>query len=178
MLNLLPRQQKILLQKEYSGRRLIVWLGSIALALVISLILLSPSYFLTRIRADETRGELENAKRALDAELPPKEIIAELQTAVRNAEDLKPLTKSLSVYELVKIFETRPKTIRIAGISFSEQAEGQPTITVNGRAENRDGLTAFGRALESRVEFATVNLPVSNFVKEKDIDFSMTITLK
>ncbi len=178
MLNLLPQKQKILLQKEYSGRRMIVWLGSIALALVISLILLSPSYFLTRIRAEEARGELESAKRALDAELPPKEMLAEFQAAVRNAEALKPLTKSLSVYELVKLFEARPKTIRITGISFSEQAEGRPTIVVNGRAENRDGLTAFGRALEERVEFATVNLPVSNFVKEKDIDFSMTVVLK
>lgn len=178
MLNLLPQQQKILLQKEYFRRRMIVLLGSIALALVISLVLLSPLYFLTRSRAEETKRELESAKRALDAELPPKEIMAELQTAVHNAEALKPLTKSLSVYELVKIFEARPKTIRIEGISFLEQAEGRPTITVNGRAENRDSLTAFGRVLESRVEFATVNLPVSNFVKEKDINFSMTITLK
>jgi hypothetical protein len=45
MLNLLPQEQKAILKKEYSNRRLIVWLGLVICVLVISLILLAPSFF-------------------------------------------------------------------------------------------------------------------------------------
>jgi len=178
MLNLLPQEQKKILKKEYSSRRLAVWLGSVVCVLAISLVLLSPSYFLTKIKAGEVRIELENTKRALDAELPPQEIVTELVAAVSHAEALKPLRKPLSVYDLVKIFESKPATIRIFDIAFQEQVATQPTITVIGEALDRESLIAFGQALESRVEFATVDLPVSNFVEEKNINFSMTIMLK
>jgi hypothetical protein len=178
MLNLLPQEQKNLLKKEYSNRRIVVWLGLIMCVLVISLILLAPSYFLTRMKAEQVRTELENTKRSLDAEMPPAEIVAELEAAVRHAEALKPLVKQQSLYELLQIFESKPNTIRITGLSFRGGTNGKSIIELKGKAVDRESLTGFGRALEGRAEFETVDLPVSNFVKEKDIEFSMIVTLK
>lgn len=178
MLNLLPQQEKNTLKKEYSSRRIIVWLGAVCAVLLVSLVLLIPSYFLTKMRASTTETELAQAKSSLDAQMPSKEIVDQLQAAVRHAEILKPLTKPMSVYDLMKIFESKPREIKITSISFLQNDTGRPTISLGGRAVDRESLTSFARTLEARVEFATVDLPVSNFVKEKNIDFSMTITLK
>lgn len=178
MLNLLPSQQKIAIQKEYSARRYIVAFGFVISVLAISLALLSPSYFSTRTRAKIAGDELKFVKQAIDAELPSAELVSELSAAVKHAEALKPLAKPVSVYELVRIFEGKPKTIKISDISFSDQTGDRPVFTLRGMAQDRESLTAFGRTLESRVEFESVDLPISNFVKERDIDFSMTIALK
>ncbi len=178
MLNLLSQEQKAILKKDYSLRRTIVWLEAIIVAMLISLVLLTPSYFLTKIRAEQAKVDLENNKRILDAKLPPAEMVAEIQAAVRVTQDLRPLVERRSVYDLVKIFESHPPQIKILKISFLEQTDGISRFIVDGRANDRESLTAFGRALEGRVEFATVDLPVSNFVKESNINFSMTITLK
>jgi len=181
MLNLNTPEQKSALNKEYTTRQVVVWLGMFVVVLAISIVLLSPSYFLARIRAEAAKAELEAAKRTLDAKLPPAEMVSEIQAAVRTAQDLRPLTASRSVYELIKIFESNPAEIKINSISFVEKAADglrPATATVEGWALDRESLTLFGRTLESRVEFASVDLPVSNFVKESNIDFVMTIVLK
>ena len=178
MLNLLPQKQKVQLKKEYFLRRVIVGLELLLVVLVISLILLTPSYFLTRIRAEEASVELESVRRQLDSRLPPAEMVREISNGVRDAGALRPLANQRSAYELIRIFESRPITIKISEIEFSAPAAGQAQILVKGVAADRESLTAFGRTLEGRAEFQTVNVPVSNFVKEKNIDFLMTITLK
>lgn len=181
MLNILPQQQKNINQKEYTARRVAVGLGLVFAVSVISLALLAPSYFLVRVKAEVVRKELESTKKILDAKLPPKEIMSELTAAIRHAEALKPLREPVSISELIKIFEAKPSSIKITNIGYKEKeddASSRATLTLLGKAPDRESLTAFGRVLESRVEFEAVDLPVSNFVKEHDIDFSMTITLK
>lgn len=179
MLNLLPKEQKNVLRKEYTNRLVVVWLGAIIAVLVISLVLLAPSYFLTKVRANEATAELENAKQILAAKLPPSDVVSAVQSAVRSADALRPLTKPQSVFELIKIFEIKPAGVTLSSISFDEATDlGPAKMIVQGRAADREKLTMFSRSLESRVEFASVDVPVSNFVREKDIYFSMTITLK
>lgn len=178
MINIVPEQQKEVLKKEYEYRRAVVFCGLVIFILMVSLILLIPSYFLTNIRAKEVSVELEKSKQALNEELPPEDVMKELAVAVHHANDLKPFTKPVSVYDLMRIFESKPAAITITQIAFTDRTSGQPQISLSGRAQDRESLTAFGRALESRVEFARVDLPVSNFAKESNIDFSMNITTK
>jgi Tfp pilus assembly protein PilN len=179
MLNVLPQQQKDLLKKEYTMRRLVLILALVILALLISLVLLTPSYFSFYTRAGVARTQLEQAKQALDTDLQNGELTAELNTAIRHVADLRPLVEPVSSYDLVRIFETKPSTIRISEIIYTNaRAEEPASIRIRGVAADRDSLTAFGRALEGRVEFQSVDLPVSNFVKERDIDFVMSVEIK
>ncbi len=177
MINILPAQQKITLKKEYALRRLTVALGMTSVALLISFLLLLPSYFLSQVRANIIKADLEHSKRILDTELQPEAVTNELSAAIRDAADLKPFVPPDSVSELIGIFERKPATISITSFSFQNQIE-QPVIVLQGKAADRESLTAFGKSLEERVEFASVELPVSNFVKESNITFSMTVTLK
>ena len=159
-------------------RRIVVCLWLAGFALIISILLLLPSYFLSQVRANEARAELERSKHVLDTEVQPEDVTKEITAALRNANDLKPFTQPLSVYQLVRVFENKPTGIKITNISFTNGAPEQSKIIVEGKAPNRESLTTFGDLVEGRAEFASVELPVSNFVKEKDIDFSMTITVK
>ncbi|NIR48449.1 PilN domain-containing protein, partial [candidate division KSB1 bacterium] len=49
-------------------------------------------------------------------------------------------------------------------------------VSINGTARDRAALSAFARELENEPRFANIDLPISNFVKETDIDFSLTLT--
>lgn len=154
-------------------------LALVIFALVISLILLVPSYFSFYVRSGQAKVELEKSTRALDTDLQSEELTAELNAAIRHVADLKPLVEPVSVYDLVRIFESKPSSIRITEISFDGAlAETPAKISIRGEATDRDSLKAFGRSLEGREEFSEVDLPVSNFVKERDIDFVMSVTIK
>lgn len=178
MLNILPKQQKDALKKEYVLRRYVVWAGLVLSALIISLVLLVPSYLLSRVRLTDARVKLEQTKAALDSKSFPIDVATELSAATRNAQDLRPFVKQTSPHDLIKIFETKPNTIKLTEIHFGNRPPAQATIFLKGIAANRESLTNFGRLMEARTEFSKVDLPVSNFAREKDIVFSMTIEVK
>ena len=51
------------------------------------------------------------------------------------------------------------------------------TVSVQGNATTRTTLATFSNALESDEWFGSVELPISNLAKDRDISFSMTITV-
>jgi len=85
MLNILPQEQKITIQKEYSRRRVIVVLLLLAVALVISLVFLSPSYFLAQSKSKIIKEELATAKHGFAAKLPSAEALTGLSQAIKDA---------------------------------------------------------------------------------------------
>lgn len=179
MLNILPQQQKNILKKEYSLRRIVVCLSFVVFALFISVTLLVPSYFSFYVRSNQAEINLAQAKADLSTDLQNDELTSELSTAIKHAVDLRPLVESTSVYDLVRLFESRPPAIKITNINFINMtADTRPIINIRGMADDRDSLRAFAAALEGRVEFENVDLPVSNFVKEKDINFSLSVGVK
>jgi len=178
MLNILPKEQKNVLKKEYQLRRIVVWLGLVFVSLAVSLVLILPSYLVYRIKARDVRTELERSRKLLEADFQSGDVAGETTRAIKNTEELKPFTAKTSVYSLLKIFESKPNTVRISEISFLSQGVEASKLLVRGIAADRESLTSFARALESRPEFGSIDLPVSNFAKERSIDFSMTITIK
>ena len=92
---------------------------------------------------------------------------------------LNRLFKKFNIFTHKKNFESKPPNIRIKNIVFDNERDPEPaTITLIGIATDRESLRSFGRLMEARTEFSTVDLPVSNFAKEKDIEFSMLVTIK
>lgn len=179
MLNLLPQEQKIGLEREYKTRRLLAWTTILLVILAISLLLLVPSYILSQTKTAEVKGQLEHTKNILDAELQPNDLTNDLTEAARNARDMMPFTPKESVYSLIKLFESKPASIKITNITYLEKKGDDPTtMTLAGIAADRESLKAFGRLMEARAEFSKVDLPVSNFAKERNIDFNITIIVK
>jgi hypothetical protein len=183
MLNLLPQQNKAEIQKEYTLRKIVMTLVLLFVVLVASLLLLAPSYLLSKIREREATDQLTYTKDLLEQKFESENITKEMASAISYAQALRPFKKGTSPYEIIRIFENKPSSIKITQISYTAAmiAGDSPmpaSISLEGKAENRESLTAFGKLIEGRSEFSAVNIPVSNFVKERDITFSMTVTLK
>lgn len=75
------------------------------------------------------------------------------------------------------ILSNKISTIRINQMSYTSGKESSATINLGGISDTRDSLVLFVKKLEASKAFKEVNLPVSNFAKNKDIDFSISMTI-
>jgi hypothetical protein len=75
-----------------------------------------------------------------------------------------------------KIIQVKNTAIRITDIQYKTVTATSSLITLEGNADRRDALKEFVTELENITGFTDVVLPVSNFAKDRDIDF--TISLK
>ena len=71
------------------------------------------------------------------------------------------------------------KTSAIKIIEFVYTSDGKTTgvISLQGISTTRESLVSFVKSLEKSGLFKSVDLPISNFAKNKNIDFSISITI-
>ena len=67
--------------------------------------------------------------------------------------------------------------LRVTSIIYERRGD-EEGISLGGEAETRTSLRAFQKALEGEYRFGSVGIPVSNFVKERNIPFTITIALR
>ena len=66
--------------------------------------------------------------------------------------------------------------IKITQILYQNDPTLGKTVSITGLAPSRDILLLFQQALEQNPNFKNVNLPISNFVKGTNIQFSLNLT--
>lgn len=81
---------------------------------------------------------------------------------------------SLSAY-FSKIILSKNKSIQITQLATLPGQSKQKQFLVSGLAKNRDGLVLFINDLKTTAGFAEVETPISDFAKEKDITFTLTV---
>jgi len=175
MLELLPNTQKKALKKEYFLRLSAAVLSFSLAAGILFLVSFAPSYFLSVVKERVVNEEFEKMtklSRAKDDE--------ELRTAIKRSREMIALLKpedneSLVKDKILKIISRKSSGIRIDGISMNYSKKGQYQILVTGVSKSRDTLKSFVDNLKSEKEFSEVDLPISNFAKIADIDFSIAI---
>ncbi|MCX6731872.1 MAG: hypothetical protein NTX55_02710 [Candidatus Parcubacteria bacterium] len=172
-MNFLPEEDKRKIKKEYL-RRLFAVIGIFFFfAVFIGIILLlSFSVFLKDQEHNLERQMAVSGERlarnnigdtiSLIEELNAK--ISLLDPEQKNIGEKSALTKI--------ILEEKTNKIKINNFSF---IEGK--ILIQGVSDNRQGLLSFIDSLKKKKEFKGVESPVSNLIKEKDIDFRLTIEL-
>ncbi|MBM3205982.1 hypothetical protein FJZ41_04005 [Candidatus Shapirobacteria bacterium] len=64
------------------------------------------------------------------------------------------------------------------GIEFKNVKFDGEKVSLSGRATSREALLAFKSSLEGSSDFKNVNAPLSNFLKQNDIDFTFSFELK
>lgn len=181
MTNLLPPQQIEKNISEYRLRLAGTALAMFAGILVLATILLAPSYLLaTHKRAvvendpiwqDDKDGEMSRGKQK-EFEDVIKETNTILGTLGRTDTEFY---VSEDIIEKVIGFKT--PSITISGIFFDAVPEGS-ALSIKGIATNRQSLVSFTDTLKKDPAFVSVDLPISNLVKDRDISFSISIKLK
>jgi len=175
-MNLLPQKEKMENRREYFYRFSAGLAGAAVASLIIGGGLLLPSYLLSKAKQVELKANLVSLKnpRQAGGEEAPKI----LETAAKRVVflSIRPILSLTAAAE--KITDKKPAGVKIKGFSYhpQEKADGiSAAIALTGIAANREAIVAFVKALQTEQSFSSINVPVSNFAKDRDIEFSLTL---
>jgi len=175
MSNLLSTETKKEIHKEHRLRVIITALFLLTVLFLISVIWLVPIYILSANKYDITKTALSVAEGEISRVQPndPKEIINNINTKLTILGE-EPPSGQQAHNIIIDIVERKSNNIKITSISYNKAGE-ETRILLQGDALNRESLSSFVREIEKNELFSSVELPISNFVKEKDLDFSLTV---
>ncbi|MCX6757336.1 MAG: hypothetical protein NTZ44_00400 [Candidatus Nomurabacteria bacterium] len=178
MINLLPLEEKDKISTEYIFRIVSFYFYVFGTCFFVASITLLPAYFFSSVRENLAIEKLQNLK-----DLPVTELDHETNNAIQdvnskvsiieNAEKNKFLVLENMINEI--IFK-KMTDIKIMQFDYKKDKDGLKTLNLHGLAPNRERLLLFRQTLESDKMFSHIDLPISNFVKGANIDFSLNLT--
>jgi hypothetical protein len=79
-----------------------------------------------------------------------------------------------------RVLLQKPADVFLKEVSFSGEVtkDAIGLVTLRGVAKNRAGLVSFIEALRKEPTFFNIDSPVSNLLKEQNLDFSLTISIR
>jgi len=143
---------------------------------VVASVSLFPSLLLSMGKREEVEVQLSSAREAtilIEADAITKAIVL----SNKKIETLQFSTSTVFVEDLFEnIIEKRGNSIRLRGFQYKRSVgKDLGAISVNGIARNRESLLQFTKALEENPYFEQINLPVSNFARDKNAEFTVEI---
>jgi len=174
MINLIPPKAKKDLLVEYWARVISAWVTMWSMSLLLGATLLIPVYVLIdsqisviEDRASEASTNVANHK-ALSTELRESSVMA-----VSIVNDLERLVFS----ELLDSFQAlENNSVVVNKIELSENKTESP-IVIGGTAQDRNALASFRDRILAHEMVTEVDLPISNLSKDRDIPFTLNVTL-
>jgi len=177
MINLLPDEYKNLVEREYQGRILTGMLLFFIITVIISIIFLIPSYFISQI---EYSSALDRAEKNIPKSEPDSLGTSDIIKKINNGISLLRISSSdnkVLVNQLIDSLITKKNSlISIKSINYEMRGE-TAKIDITGVANTRESLLLFVDNLKKEKNFAEVYSPVSNLVKERNVDFSVQIAI-
>ena len=166
------------MNRAFYQRLLVVVLLTLSGAFVFGLAALLPSYFISTVKNDIAQRELSaqsvEPMPTLDAETEKEIKTLDAKLSIIEKAERNKFTVSTQVIR--EVIAQKLSDIKITQIIFDAGGDGAPKITVSGIAPSRERLLLYRQALEQDVNFKNVLLPISNFVKGSNIEFSLTLT--
>jgi len=183
MINLLPIEEKKRIRAMYRARAVVVLIIFATLAGIASVVFLLPSYTAvsSKYESAELSSQIVEGNTALGNDLEK-----EVEGANRAAKALSARALAPSPREIFReILLERQAGIKINELSYQRAASTEKgtaespewRVVIGGTAATRENLLAYMNILKSRDMFASADLPISNFVKDRNIDFSINILL-
>lgn len=158
-------------------RLIIVWLSFLVSLQIFFIILLFPSGLVSFTREKEMKLEILRSSRSSEIQNAESmlNIINETNSKMQSINSLLRYPTLMPI--LKKILESRTNNIKINDFSYLSSGADLATVSIRGISTNREALVSFTKRLEKLEIFKKVDSPVSNFTKDKNIDFSITLTV-
>ena len=176
MINLLPYQEKKIVERMRVLRVINVTVFIAILLVIAAALLLLPTLVTINSRYElaqqqvsllEKEGVVANPVDVQNLENRTKELVAKLA-----------VPEEVSPTEYVEIItSTANASIMLTTFSFAHSEEA-PTLSVAGVATSREALQSYVSKLQSHESIASVDSPITNYVKNKDADFRITVVFK
>lgn len=176
MFNLLPKTEKDTIRREYRMRLAIVvlWL-SFATFLVASFLLL-PSFVLSSVKEKAALHRFTTLSAEVEHESGARlrNLLAETQSQLPFFSRKAPAARWHEL--LTQLVSQKTDTISLTTVSFAGGENGARQVVIAGTARDRAGLRTFAKSLERIRFFEKVAVPISNYAKDTNIEFSVHIT--
>ena len=177
-MNLLSDEQKILLKKGLRLRFFVVASFMLLSAIIISIVALVPSYVLARVRLAEIISSTELTpdfqSRDKEGTSLPKEITSKLSA-------MNSFIEEHGTTEVIyAIAQAVPAKVTIHGIyvtSTAVSSDQNREIKIFGIASDRKSLIDYTEELKGLSFVANVDVPVSSFAKERELNFNITVKI-
>lgn len=176
--NLLPRERTRAFRQMYFIRLLTV---SVCVGIFIVLVhglLLVPTYLLLSAKASEARSALLTLK-AMQSDAGPKdEAGKKLEVLNLDATRLEGVGGYISATETIaSVLKTPRAGIIISRFSYAPPTvSGEGKLTITGKAQTRPSLDSFAKELKRNPRFSVVDLPISAYAKETNLEFTISIS--
>lgn len=180
MINLIPIEEKKEIKKDFFYRFLVVALIMLTFWILIFLVSILPAYLISLEKKVSISKKLEIQKNEIMPEIDQKAQVAlkELNTRLLLLEKSRKNNYIFSQKVINEIISKKVLGIKINKIYYENNSLGEKKISINGIAQNREQLLLFRQAFEDSDSFQNINLPISNFVKGKDIQFNLNLASK
>jgi hypothetical protein len=178
MINLLPYKEKKIVEHVRIMRVVTVTLSMVTILVIIAGVLLLPTYITITSRYAlaqknisklEKEGVITNNINIEDIDKRTNELVKKL-----TAPDDTPPAEYVAL-----VRGASNNQIRLTGFSLATNNKtGAISFAVSGIALNREALQQYVSSLQKLEQVATVDSPISNYVKSKDADFAITLSFK
>lgn len=175
--NLLPPERLRRLKHLYFLRLATVGMLVLSGVAIVHGVLLLPSYLYVHQEVNEKQAELTSLTASLE-NAEEKEVSARVKELSEDSAYLGRLASTPAGSTAIRALLDVPRAgIVLYGFTYSAPAAKKPaSMTVSGRAASRESLRSFEEALSKEPYITSTDLPISAYAKERDIDFTITLT--
>lgn len=177
MFNLIPHIVKQKILTDYKARRIIVVLLACIFFILTLFIFISPSFGYLFFEEKNVGAESEAIKKS-DQFKKADEVLKAIQETNGQLRVVSLESGPLKITEAIeKIVQVKNASIHVTSIQYRTINASSSVITLEGKADKRDALKKFVTDLQNIPMFLSVELPISNFVKDKDISFTISMKI-
>ena len=177
MFNVLPDNVKKEIKREYKIRLIATSLTFIICLQLLFLIFLLPSWFLAVSKERDAMAQADSLSASVGSvsTAPAASVVADTNERLR-------LLSTVMVYpQMMPLVNTiltdRTSAIHLTSFLYKSSDPTSATLQVGGISATREALVAFVKSLQSSGSFKTVDLPVSDLAKDKDIQFTLDLNI-
>ena len=178
MINLLPTEEKKKNATVYRFHVLVLSFEMAGICFFIAGAALLPSYFLSSAKERSALQKLELLKNTPVTMIDQNTLdsIKDINSKISIMEGAEKDRFSVLGRVINEMISKKMPDIKISQITYVNDSKGLKKVSVRGLALNRERLLIFREMLESDPIFSKVDLPISNFIKGQNIDFSLNLT--
>jgi len=174
--NLLPDDTRRAFMREYFFRLATLTLFLFALVVTLGAVMLAPSYLAFSQELHATEQELARVTAQLE-NAQDKEVGSRLMRLQDDATHLSRLVDAPSAADAIRaVLQAPHEGIKIAHIAFTVGTDGKHVMSLSGSALTRSALQRYEQALRALPFIASLDLPISTYAKEVDLEFIITLT--
>jgi len=175
MINLIPESAKKNIVKEYWVRVLSTWLMLWAFAVACGTAILFPSYILV---SSQVTAYEESADSASQKVADYESASVALIQATQQAREIVQQAEVASVSSYVDLFMSlQGVNIFIERLNLTQEDAKILPVRITGAATDRQALASFRDRMLAHPLISEVDLPISNLANDKDILFSLVVTM-